>query len=214
MRSIITAECTLPPFFEKYIFRRKPSAEDTGMRALCLRGKGEEEPGVFYVLLNALLCAGLVWCPYQFLVEVTMLLMVVMTYPFLFAFVLLRISQPDVPRPFKVPGGTIAAVLWTLPPGLLGTAYLCQRHNPPQYPTQSPTQLIPSRDGNSVETVLKLFLAHFFSDFRGSWCIGTVSSNEPNIEGNGRETQAGRIFPPIRWLVLDAKKRKNHSSDL
>ena len=85
---------------------------------------------VFYVLLNALLCAGLVWCPYQFLVEVTMLLMVIMTYPFLFAFVLLRISQPDVPRPFKVPGGTIAAVLWTLPPGLLGTAYLCQCHNP------------------------------------------------------------------------------------
>jgi len=45
VRSIITAECTLPPFFEKYIFRRKPSAEDTGMRAFCLRGKGEEEPG-------------------------------------------------------------------------------------------------------------------------------------------------------------------------
>ena len=158
--TIITAECTLPPFFEKYlprpifllilsplglicgrryIFRRKPSAKDTGLRAFCLRGKGEEEPGVFYVLLNALLCGGLVWCPYQFLVEVTMLLMVIMTYPFLFAFVLLRISQPDVPRPFKVPGGTIAAVLWTLPPGLLGTAYLCQCTTQPPTKTESGT---------------------------------------------------------------------------
>ena len=106
---------------------------------------------LFYVLLNALLCAGLVGCPYQFLVEVTMLLMVIMTYPFLFAFVLLRISQPEVPRPFKVPGGTIAAVLWTLPPGLLGTAYLCQRHNPPQY------RRSPQRNSSLVgtETVLK-----------------------------------------------------------
>lgn len=53
VRSIITAECTLPPFFEKYIFRRKPSAEDTGIRAFCLRGKGEEEPGCATQLTTA-----------------------------------------------------------------------------------------------------------------------------------------------------------------
>ena len=36
---------------------------------------------------------------------VTMLLMVLMTYPFLYSFLALRINQPDVPRAFKIPGG-------------------------------------------------------------------------------------------------------------
>ena len=56
-------------------------------------------------------CGILVWCPYQFLIEVTMLLMVVMTYPFLASFVWLRISQPDVPRAFRVPVSTFAIIL-------------------------------------------------------------------------------------------------------
>ena len=50
-------------------------------------------------------CGGLVWMPYAFLIEVTMLLMVLMTYPFLYSFLALRINQPDVPRAFKIPGG-------------------------------------------------------------------------------------------------------------
>jgi hypothetical protein len=41
---------------------------------------------------------------YTFLVEVTMLLMVVMTYPFLAAFLVLRITKPEQPRAFRVPG--------------------------------------------------------------------------------------------------------------
>ena len=59
-----------------------------------------------------------------FLIECTMLLMVLMSYPFLAAFVWLRYTQPDVPRAFRIPGGTFAAFLWTIPPNLIGTAYL------------------------------------------------------------------------------------------
>ena len=121
--TVITAECTLPPFFEKYLFG-PPAASDSPRRKFWLEGKGEEEPGKFYVLLNMAVCGVLVWCPYKLLVEVTMLLMVIMTYPFLYAFVRLRISQPEVKRDFRVPGGTVAAVLWALPPGLLGSIYL------------------------------------------------------------------------------------------
>ena len=54
---------------------------------------------------NMFVCGGLVWMPYAFLIEVTMLLMVLMTYPFLYSFLALRINQPDVPRAFKIPGG-------------------------------------------------------------------------------------------------------------
>ena len=93
-------------------------------------------------------CCALVWLPYgacdaflairiyrymymlpfivlsAFLIECTMLLMVLMSYPFLAAFVWLRYTQPDVPRAFRLPGGTFAAFLWTIPPNLIGTAYL------------------------------------------------------------------------------------------
>ena len=62
-----------------------------------------------------------------FMIEVTMLLMVLMTYPFLASFVWLRITKPDVPRAFKIPGGTVCAFFWTLPPTIIGTvyAYIC-----------------------------------------------------------------------------------------
>ena len=68
------------------------------------------------VVLNMAVCGVLVWCPYQFLIEVTMLLMVVMTYPFLASFVWLRISQPDVPRAFRVPGGACVPTRYYLRP--------------------------------------------------------------------------------------------------
>lgn len=121
--AVITAECTLPPFFEKYLFGPR-AASDSPRRRFWLQGKGEEEPGIFYVLLNMLACGLLVWCPYQLLIEVTMLLVVITTYPFLYTFVRLRVSQPEVKRDFRLPGGMVAAVLWTLPPGLLGIIYL------------------------------------------------------------------------------------------
>lgn len=54
---------------------------------MCLRGNGEEEPGSLYVLFNMLVCCGLVWAPYALLVEVTMLITIVMSYPFLLSFV-------------------------------------------------------------------------------------------------------------------------------
>ena len=53
-----------------------------------------------------------------------LVLMALMTYPFLAAFVWLRISQPDVPRPFTVPGGLCGALFCTIPPFLVGTLYI------------------------------------------------------------------------------------------
>jgi len=51
--TVITAECTIPPFFEKYLYE-PPRVTDRGMRAFCLRGKGEEEPGFFCKLTSNL----------------------------------------------------------------------------------------------------------------------------------------------------------------
>ena len=160
--TVIMAECTIPPFFEKYFAYMgfRPNDDGVYRSTTCnflLTGKSEDEPGKFYVLINMLVAICLVWCPYvlssllssllsfllsslltsllsslltsarrryAFLVEVTMLLMVIMTYPFLLTFVWLRHTQPHVERPFKLPGGTFEAVLWTMPPFLISTFYL------------------------------------------------------------------------------------------
>jgi len=66
----------------------------------------------------------LVWMPYQFLVEVTMLLMVIMTYPFLIAFLWLRHTQPEVERPFQLGNSMCVAFIWAAIPGIIGTTYL------------------------------------------------------------------------------------------
>ena len=127
--TVVVAECTLPPYLAKYCvwygFRPNSNGEyRSKVHNFCLKAKGEEEPGKFYVALNMLVCGTLVWMPYSFLIECTMLLMVLMTYPFLASFVWLRVTQPDVPRAFKLPGGTLCAFFWTLPPLIIGTIYL------------------------------------------------------------------------------------------
>jgi hypothetical protein len=127
--TVVVAECTMPPYLEKYCawygFRPDRRGQYRSQcHTFCLKAQGEEEPGKFYVAFNMFCCGLLVWMPYNFLIECTMLLMVLMTYPFLASFVWLRITKPEVPRAFKIPGGTFCAFLCTLPPAAIGTVYL------------------------------------------------------------------------------------------
>jgi amino acid transporter len=56
------------------------------------------------------------------LVETEMMLFSAAHVLFLAAFVALRLSQPDAPRPFRVPGQTAAAVACCVPPLLICVA--------------------------------------------------------------------------------------------
>jgi len=69
-----------------------------------------------YQLLNAVLACGLVWLPYEYLVEFSMFLSVPSICLFMWAFCRLRYLSPAQPRPFTVPGGNVAAILITIIP--------------------------------------------------------------------------------------------------
>jgi amino acid transporter len=71
---------------------------------------------VMAILLIAGVNAILVIGPFQSLVIIDVLLMV-SSYALIFiAAVRLRITEPDLVRPFKIPGGKIAMILLVLPP--------------------------------------------------------------------------------------------------
>ncbi len=59
------------------------------------------------------------------------------------ALVVLRVREPDLERPFKLPGGTVAAVLWSVPPlSLLGVAlWHCAREPSPEGSSIGPLAL-------------------------------------------------------------------------
>ena len=69
-----------------------------------------------YILANGAIAAVLVLLPYKILIEFTMTVMGPPTLLFLFSFVALRIKEPDMPRDFKIPGGTCVAFLAIIPP--------------------------------------------------------------------------------------------------
>jgi amino acid transporter len=58
------------------------------------------------------------------LVEIEMMLYAVIHSLFLLAFVALRVQRPDAERPFRLPGGTPAAVCYCVPPFLICLATL------------------------------------------------------------------------------------------
>ena len=125
----LTAECTMPPYFEKYMgttFILDPDnprdKKSWGGWKGWMLDTATTGTGRFYILFNALVCGILVWLPFNFLIEFTMLLMGIMTFPFLYAFLRLRIVQPETERPFEVPGGFVGAVLTCIPPLCVTTA--------------------------------------------------------------------------------------------
>ena len=67
-------------------------------------------------IFNAAIAAGLTQLHYTSLVEVEMMLYAVSHTLFLYAFSALRWQQPDVPRPFRLPGGISAAAAASLLP--------------------------------------------------------------------------------------------------
>lgn len=74
------------------------------------------------VLFNACFALALAQLHFRSLVEVEMMLFSAAHALFLAAFVALRLRQPEVPRPFRVPGRTAAAVAYSVPPLLICSA--------------------------------------------------------------------------------------------
>eukprot|EP00047_Mylnosiga_fluctuans_P008401 m.7106 g.7106 ORF g.7106 m.7106 type:complete len:548 (+) comp2165_c0_seq2:144-1787(+) len=78
--------------------------------------KGRAGVPPFFILFTACITSCLIWLPYAFLVEFTMLLTSLVCMLFLASFVLLRYQRPDMPRPFKIPGGFPVAIMLSLLP--------------------------------------------------------------------------------------------------
>jgi len=74
------------------------------------------------VLLNAACAFGLAQLPYSSLVEVEMTLYCASHLFFLAAFLALRVQRPHAARLFRVPGGTLAAAAYCVPPLLICVA--------------------------------------------------------------------------------------------
>jgi len=63
------------------------------------------------VVACGLITMGLVWLDYNLLVQSSMLLFCLPTLLIFYSFFALRIREPDLPRPFKVPGGCFGGIL-------------------------------------------------------------------------------------------------------
>jgi len=72
-----------------------------------------------YVMINACIAAILAWFPVTSLVEYEMMLMSLVALLFLYSFVKLRITEPDMPRPFRLRGGTWMAIGWIVIPTMI-----------------------------------------------------------------------------------------------
>ena len=77
---------------------------------------------IYIAIVTSIMC-GLVWLPYEFLIEFDMLILTLNLPAFLAAFLRLRYLHPDKHRPIRVPGNMFVAVLWTIPPLVLTLGY-------------------------------------------------------------------------------------------
>lgn len=68
--------------------------------------------GSIYVLSTAVVELLLVWAGYEVLVELSMLVVTPSVLLMLFSFLYFRIHKPEMPRPFRIPGGM--AVAWPM----------------------------------------------------------------------------------------------------
>ncbi len=104
-------------------------AEDGALpRALARRNPKNGAP-VLAIVLAAGLYTACLGMGLSRLVEIDVMLYgSALTLEFV-ALVVLRIREPELPRPFRIPGGTVGVVLLSLPPlGLLGLAAWSGRH--------------------------------------------------------------------------------------
>jgi amino acid transporter len=84
---------------------------------LCAPSGGGVPRGI--ILMNAV-CAGMLSrVDLGSLVMVEMMITSVSTILFLYAFIAMRTCYPDMPRPFRLPGGHLAGIAYTIPPFIL-----------------------------------------------------------------------------------------------
>lgn len=133
--AIVTAERSLAWLVEHHGPAALTPPTDGGMVAPASPGRTQDRPLVdwlltsrngvapVYQLGNAALACILVWLPYDFLVEFSMLISVPSICLFMWSFVKLRYSDPGKERPFAVPGGKAAAITITLFPVSVSVAY-------------------------------------------------------------------------------------------
>jgi hypothetical protein len=72
----------------------------------------------------ACLVSCMVLVPYRVLIEITITTIAGPTLLFLTSFVVLRVARPELPRPYKLPGGTIAAAIYAAPPAVFTVVQL------------------------------------------------------------------------------------------
>lgn len=131
--AIITAERSLLWVVEQLVSRNELSSylarlnERPSAGARALRWLLTNRTGIapVYQLVNAVLASMLVWLPYEYLVEFSMLLSVPSICLFMYSFAHLRFLHPSRPRPFTVPGGNRVAVGITIIPVAVSLLYAC-----------------------------------------------------------------------------------------
>eukprot|EP00301_Raphidiophrys_heterophryoidea_P004289 c11875_g2_i1.p1 GENE.c11875_g2_i1~~c11875_g2_i1.p1 ORF type:complete len:556 (-),score=67.78 c11875_g2_i1:92-1759(-) len=122
----ITCECALVPYLKPHMARLRRNSPWLKDSVLGHFLTDHRTTGVarIYILLVMLICCALVWLPYDFLVEFSMLMMAVIIMPFLASFLYLRLKQPDKERAFRVPGNFLVALIISLMPFALTCGYI------------------------------------------------------------------------------------------
>lgn len=68
-----------------------------------------------FILFHAVLALGLIWLPYQILVESAILQMTLPSIGCMYAFLYYKVFKPNLARPFAIPGKVFGAVLMVIP---------------------------------------------------------------------------------------------------
>jgi amino acid transporter len=71
------------------------------------------------ILVNSVAVALLIPFSFQELIELDMFLYALALIPEFAALIWLRLKEPDLPRPYRVPGGVLGVVVLSFPPVLL-----------------------------------------------------------------------------------------------
>jgi len=104
-------------------------AEDGYLPAALARRYGDQRVPIPAIAACALAYASCLGLGFQRLVEIDVLLYGISLLLEFVALVALRVREPDLPRPFRIPGGTIGAIAIALPPmALLAVAVVDGRH--------------------------------------------------------------------------------------
>lgn len=117
LSKMMTCERSMMFFFEEHFQAdlKLIRASKSRVVAYLFHETGTGVPPV-YILANAMFALLLCWLPYALLVEFSMTVLALSMMLFLYSFLTLRIKQPDMNRPYKVPGNLLVAIIFAFLP--------------------------------------------------------------------------------------------------